>query len=70
MKQAFLDNMNLVANNYQYMNSIGISDPSTLMQYVSHIFLLPTKYLAEDLKKANINLINEDPSAIFDIFEE
>ena len=70
MKKKFEENIDLVVDNYRYMISIGITDPSTLMPYAPHIFLISTKYLAKDLKNGNIDLINEDPSSIFDIFQE
>ena len=58
-----------VAVNYEYLKSIGITNPELLITVVPDLFLCSREDLKNSIKNIDINEVNENPISILDMIE-
>ena len=61
------NNPDLVAKNAQYLKSIGINNPESLIHLKPELFILSNKLVQEQCKDINVAKVNEDPLSILDM---
>ena len=63
------NNPDLVAKNAQYLKSIGINNPESLIHIKPELFILANNIVKEECKNIDVAKVNEDPLSILDMLE-
>jgi len=61
------NNPDLVAKNSQYLKSIGILYPESLIHLKPELFILSNNLVRDMMKTVDINKVNEDPYSILEM---
>ena len=58
-----------VAENYVYLQSIGINNPDQLIDLAPELFINPNEDVRDMTKKVDASKVNENPFSIVDMIE-